>query len=86
MSIAASHTNPNTNTNSGLLAIPLVKHHLDDTPSLRPLILVVKNLLARHGLNSAATGGLSSYSVIWMCVSFLQVCAVFLFSFCRYAR
>ena len=59
--------------NNGLLAIPRVKHYLQDMPALRPLILVVKNYLVLHDLNSAATSGLSSYSVICMCINFLQV-------------
>ena len=35
-------------------------------------MLVVKKLLARHGLNKPYSGGLNSYSIVLMTSSFLQ--------------
>ena len=61
------------NSDSGLTAIPLIKQYLDTMPALRPLIMTVKAFLAARGLNSAATGGLGSYSVTLLAISFLQV-------------
>ena len=42
-------------------------------PALQPLILVIKGFLSQRGLNNAAESGLSSYALICMCISFLQV-------------
>ena len=44
-------------------------HHL---PKLRPLVLVLKQLLASRHLNSAATGGLGSYALVLMAASLLE--------------
>ena len=41
-------------------------------PGLRPLVLLLKQLLARHELNCAATGGLGSYALVLMAASLLQ--------------
>ncbi|KIY51968.1 Nucleotidyltransferase [Fistulina hepatica ATCC 64428] len=60
------------NNNDGLSAVKVVKYYLDTMPALKPLVLVVKGLLSRHGLNDASKGGLGSYGIIWMCVSLLQ--------------
>ncbi|KAI0321278.1 hypothetical protein OF83DRAFT_1081077 [Amylostereum chailletii] len=57
----------------GVQTIDIVKSYLDAMPALRPLVLVIKGLLAQHGLHSAATSGLSSYAVICMAISFLQL-------------
>lgn len=42
-------------------------------PALRPLIFVLKGFLRQRKLHSAASSGLSSYAVICMTISFLQV-------------
>lgn len=50
--------------------------------SLLPyLILVLKQFLLQRDLNEVFTGGISSYSLILMAISFLQV-SLFLICFC----
>jgi len=39
---------------------------------LRSIVLIVKKLLARYGLNKPYSGGLNSYSIVLMTSSFLQ--------------
>ena len=63
----------NINTEDGLRAIDAVKEYMDKMPALKPIVLLVKALLAPRGLNTAATSGLGSYTLICMAVSFLQV-------------
>ncbi|KIO07112.1 hypothetical protein M404DRAFT_998526 [Pisolithus tinctorius Marx 270] len=41
-------------------------------PALRPLLMTVKVFLSQHGLNSAATGGSSSYVLAYMIIHFMQ--------------
>lgn len=61
--------------------------------SLLPyLILVLKQFLLQRDLNEVFTGGISSYSLILMAISFLQVslfpicfCSLKYFGFCTYA-
>ncbi|KAJ8520861.1 hypothetical protein ONZ45_g2350 [Pleurotus djamor] len=61
------------NNTDGLDAIPLVRSYMNDMPALTPLVLVVKGLLVQHSLNDAATGGLGSYAIILLVISFLQL-------------
>ncbi|TDL26370.1 Nucleotidyltransferase [Rickenella mellea] len=61
------------NGEDGIKAIPIVKSYLNKLPALRPLVLVVKRFLSQRNLNSAASGSLSSYSIVCMCISFLQL-------------
>ncbi|KAA1477238.1 Nucleotidyltransferase [Dentipellis sp. KUC8613] len=56
----------------GVQAIALVQAHLVHRPALRTLVLLLKALLERHALQSAATGGLSSYALTAMVISMLQ--------------
>lgn len=42
-------------------------------PCLPPLVLVLKQFLLTRELNEVFTGGISSYSLILMAISFLQV-------------
>jgi non-canonical poly(A) RNA polymerase PAPD5/7 len=58
---------------NGIQAVNAINGYLSRMPALRPLILATKSLLEQHGLHSAATGGLSSYAVTCMVISFLQV-------------
>lgn len=60
-------------SDNGVKAIPIINDYLDKMPALRPLILVVKGFLSQRDLNNAGNGSLSSYSIINMCISFLQV-------------
>ena len=45
---------------------------MDAMPPLRPLVLVLKFFLAQRGLNETFTGGVGSYMLQLMVVSFLQ--------------
>lgn len=46
---------------------------MDDFPNLKYLVLVLKQFLLQRDLNEVFTGGISSYSLIYMTISFLQV-------------
>jgi non-canonical poly(A) RNA polymerase PAPD5/7 len=63
----------NINTDDGVKVIDVVKDYLDQMPALRPLVMVLKGFLIQRGLNSPATSGLGSYSLICMVISFLKV-------------
>jgi non-canonical poly(A) RNA polymerase PAPD5/7 len=68
------------NQTNGLRSSAVVTKCLKDVgdTAARALIFVVKALLQQRGLNEVFSGGLSSYSIICLVVSFLQVCrAVF---------
>jgi len=41
-------------------------------PALRPLVLVIKTLVAQHGLNNQAACGIGSYAITCMCIYFLN--------------
>lgn len=59
---------------SGLNARDLIYSFQVEMPALRPLVLVLKSHLQRHGLNCPFTGGLSSYGLVLMAIRFLQAC------------
>ncbi|KAJ7045207.1 hypothetical protein C8F04DRAFT_1343864 [Mycena alexandri] len=61
------------NNADGPRAIEVVNEYLSTMPALRPLILIVKGFLSQRNLNNAAYGGLGSYAVTCMCISFLQL-------------
>jgi non-canonical poly(A) RNA polymerase PAPD5/7 len=46
---------------------------MDEFPNLKYLVLVLKQFLLQRDLNEVFTGGISSYSLIYMTISFLQV-------------
>jgi DNA polymerase sigma len=54
-------------------AAKLVTQFIDDYPCLFPLALVLKQFLSQRRLNEPFNGGVGSYSLIAMIVSFLQV-------------
>ena len=56
----------------GLKCVELVKGYMTEFESLEPLLYSLKNLLKNANLNDPYTGGLSSYGLILMLVSFLQ--------------
>jgi non-canonical poly(A) RNA polymerase PAPD5/7 len=58
---------------TGLTAMPVIKKYLEHFPALRPLILIVKSYLNQRGMNEVYKGGLGSYSIICLVISFLQV-------------
>ena len=56
----------------GLKTVELVKSYLKAYKVLEPIILALKTLLNNGNLNNPYTGGLSSYGLILMVVSFIQ--------------
>ena len=56
----------------GLKTVDLIKSYLNYYKILEPLIIALKHILAVTGLNSPYSGGLSSYGLILMLVSFIQ--------------
>ncbi|KAI0652626.1 hypothetical protein C8Q79DRAFT_111882 [Trametes meyenii] len=61
------------NATDGLRAVPILRGYFERMPALRYLVLALKCLLTRHGLNSASSSGLSSYGLICLVISFLQL-------------
>lgn len=57
---------------NGLPCVKLVRSYLSESQLIEPLILVLKQMLKVWGFNDAYTGGLSSYALFLMIVSFLQ--------------
>ena len=55
-----------------LKCVSLVKSYLNEYVVLEPLILALKTILKNANLNDPYTGGLSSYGLILMVVSFIQ--------------
>lgn len=62
------------NQTNGISAGQIVNQYLDVLPGCRQLILVVKAFLSQRSMNEVYTGGLGSYAVICLVISFLQVC------------
>uniref|UniRef100_A0A182LZV8 polynucleotide adenylyltransferase n=1 Tax=Anopheles culicifacies TaxID=139723 RepID=A0A182LZV8_9DIPT len=60
------------NMESGVQSAKLIKSFKRDYPVLEKLVLVLKQFLLQRDLNEVFTGGISSYSLILMCISFLQ--------------
>lgn len=61
------------NRHYGLKCVELVLSFVKEYEALEPLIFSLKNILKNANLNDPYTGGLSSYGLILMVVSFLQV-------------
>ena len=61
------------NMNNGVRSAELVKKFRSRFPALPKLVLVLKQYLLQRDLNEVFTGGVSSYSLILMTISFLQV-------------
>ncbi|KAF8346050.1 hypothetical protein F5887DRAFT_962362 [Amanita rubescens] len=49
-----------------------VNAYLAKMPALRPLVLVLKTLVAQHGLNNQAACGIGSYAITCMCIYFIN--------------
>lgn len=62
------------NMSSGVQSAQLIKGFKKKFPVLAKLVLVLKQFLLQRDLNEVFTGGISSYSLILMTISFLQVC------------
>ncbi|CAK9787057.1 hypothetical protein CC85DRAFT_277448 [Cutaneotrichosporon oleaginosum] len=61
------------NQTNGIDAGKIITHYLDALPGARELITVVKYFLAQRQMNEVFTGGLGSYSVICLVISFMQM-------------
>lgn len=51
----------------------MIESHLKNQPALAPLVFVLKAFLKQRGLSNARSGGLGSYPLTVMVISFLQV-------------
>lgn len=60
------------NVETGVKAARFIKDHVKRYPVLPYLIFVLKQFLLQRDLNEVFTGGISSYSLILMVISFLQ--------------
>ena len=56
----------------GFHAVDILKKYQEEFPTLRPLVVVLKQMLYTRGLNVARHYGLPSYGLVLMVVSFLQ--------------
>lgn len=61
------------NQTNGVSAVKIVNNYLAALPGARELILVIKAFLSQRSMNEVYTGGLGSYSVICLALSFLQM-------------
>ncbi|XP_034947287.1 terminal nucleotidyltransferase 4B-like isoform X2 [Chelonus insularis] len=61
------------NMNNGVKSAELIKEYKRRFPVLDKLVMVLKQFLLQRDLNEVFTGGISSYSLILMTVSFLQL-------------
>lgn len=61
------------NMNSGVKSAELIKSFKRRFPVLDKLVMVLKQFLLQRDLNEVFTGGISSYSLILMTISFLQL-------------
>jgi DNA polymerase sigma len=58
---------------TGLLTRALTQQFREEFPALRPLALVLKQMLHDCGLHNIYTGGISSYFLVILIISFLQL-------------
>jgi non-canonical poly(A) RNA polymerase PAPD5/7 len=63
----------NVQTSHGMEASKLVRTYVADLPRLKPLMMVLRQFLREKALNSAFTGGLSSYSVTLLAVYMMEM-------------
>ncbi|KAL3287783.1 hypothetical protein HHI36_002245 [Cryptolaemus montrouzieri] len=61
------------NMSNGVKSAELIKNYVAKYPVLPKLVYVLKQFLLERDLNEVFTGGISSYSLILMCISFLQL-------------
>lgn len=61
------------NVPNSVKSAKLIMKFMDDYPILKYLVLVLKQFLLQRDLNEVFTGGISSYSLILLTVSFLQL-------------
>ena len=61
------------NQGNGVDAGKMVKQFLRELPALRSLVLIIKSFLSQRSMNEVFTGGLGSYSIVCLAISFLQM-------------
>ncbi|KAH9931703.1 uncharacterized protein BXZ73DRAFT_90121 [Epithele typhae] len=61
------------NQGNGVTTGKMIKQFLQELPALRSLVLVIKNFLSQRSMNEVFTGGLGSYSIVCLAISFLQM-------------
>lgn len=61
------------NMSNGVRSAELIRHFKRSYPTLQRLVFVLKQFLLQRDLNEVFTGGISSYSLILMTISFLQL-------------
>ncbi|KAF8584098.1 Nucleotidyltransferase [Ramaria rubella] len=61
------------NQANGVKAVRIVNSMLKELPALEPLVMVIKLFLSQRSMNEVYTGGLGSYAIVCMAVSFLQM-------------
>lgn len=66
--------------NNGVRSAELIKDFKAKFSALGKLVLVLKQFLLQRDLNEVFHGGISSYSLILMTVSFLQVFFPYIYS------
>ena len=61
------------NTESGIRSVKATTSFIETYPILPKLLFVIKHFLTERGLNEVYTGGIGSYSLVLLIVSFLQL-------------
>ncbi|KAK0463566.1 uncharacterized protein EV420DRAFT_1096733 [Desarmillaria tabescens] len=72
------HVDISINQGNGLVGVDIINGflrdmHGRDCMALRGLVLITKMFLAQRGMNEVYTGGLGSYAIVCLVVSFLQM-------------
>ncbi|KAI0093770.1 hypothetical protein BDY19DRAFT_918831 [Irpex rosettiformis] len=60
------------NQTNGVKTGSMINRFLKELPALRGLVLVTKAFLSQRSMNEVYTGGLGSYSIVCLAISFLQ--------------
>ena len=58
---------------NGVFAGKMIVELLKELPALRTLVLIIKAFLGQRSMNEVFSGGLGSYSIVCLAVSFLQM-------------
>lgn len=58
---------------NGIAAGKMINRFLEELPALRAIVLVIKSFLHQRSMNEVFSGGLGSYSIVCLAVSFLQM-------------
>ncbi|KAF9011312.1 hypothetical protein BDQ17DRAFT_1272836 [Cyathus striatus] len=61
------------NNDDGITSLGIISGYMQKMPALKPLVLIMKGFLKQRGLADPSRGGIGSYAVILMCISFLQL-------------